>query len=93
MTRFVGPYVRRKHNVAAGPRRQATIAFQAVFRPVFERHRSTRSRVGAIDFHDMIDRATDLVEAGRQPEMVPRLQMRSCLHSRVAQKRCSPDPS
>ena len=40
-------------------------AFLAVFGPVFERYQGTLSRSGQIDFHDMIDRATDHVEAGR----------------------------
>ena len=40
-------------------------AFLAVFRPILERYQETLARSGAIDFHDMINRATDLVEAGR----------------------------
>ena len=40
-------------------------AFLAVFRLVSERYRETLARAGEIDFHDMINRATDLVEAGR----------------------------
>ncbi len=40
-------------------------AFLAVFRPIFERYQETLARSGAIDFHDMINRATDLVETGR----------------------------
>ena len=40
-------------------------AFLAVFRPIFERYQETLTRSGAIDFHDMINRATDLVETGR----------------------------
>ena len=40
-------------------------AFLAVFSPIFERYRESLSRAGEIDFHDMINRATDLVEAGR----------------------------
>ena len=40
-------------------------AFLAVFRPVFERYQETLTRSGTIDFHDMINRATDLVESGR----------------------------
>ena len=40
-------------------------AFLAVFRPIFERYQETLVRSGAIDFHDMINRATDLIEAGR----------------------------
>ena len=45
--------------------RERAQAFFAVFSPIFERYRETLSRVGEIDFHDMINRATDLVEAGR----------------------------
>ncbi len=40
-------------------------AFLAVFRPIFERYQDVLARSGEIDFHDMIGRATDLVEAGR----------------------------
>ena len=40
-------------------------AFLAVFGPVFERYRETLVRAGEIDFHDMIGRATDHIEAGR----------------------------
>ena len=40
-------------------------AFLAVFRPIFERYQEALARSGEIDFHDMINRATDLVEAGR----------------------------
>ena len=40
-------------------------AFLAVFRPVFERYQETLSGLGQIDFHDMIDKATEHVEAGR----------------------------
>lgn len=39
--------------------------FLWVFGPIFERYRETLSYAGEIDFHDMINRATDLVEAGR----------------------------
>ena len=39
-------------------------AFLAVFSPIFERYRETLADAGEIDFHDMINRATDLVEAG-----------------------------
>lgn len=45
--------------------RERAQAFLAVFSPIFERYRETLSRAGEIDFHDMINRATDLVEAGR----------------------------
>ena len=44
---------------------QRAEAFLAVFRPVFERYRETLSDLGQIDFHDMIDKATEHVEAGR----------------------------
>ncbi len=40
-------------------------AFIAVFRPILERYQEALARSGEIDFHDMINRATDLVEAGR----------------------------
>ena len=40
-------------------------AFLAVFRPIFERYQDTLARSGEIDFHDMINRATDLVETGK----------------------------
>ena len=50
---------------AALPERARAVAFLAVFRPIFERYRETLDRAGEIDFHDMINRATDLVEAGR----------------------------
>ena len=40
-------------------------AFLALFKPVFERYRETLSGLGQIDFHDMIDKATEHVEAGR----------------------------
>ena len=40
-------------------------AFMAVFQPVFERYEELLSRTGQIDFHDMINNATDHVEAGR----------------------------
>ncbi len=39
--------------------------FLAVFGPVFERYQKTLARTGEIDFHDMISRATEHVEAGR----------------------------
>ena len=48
----------------AGDRLRAE-AFLAVFKPVFERYRETLSDLGQIDFHDMIDKATEHVEAGR----------------------------
>ena len=40
-------------------------AFLAVFRPIYERYQETLAEAGQIDFHDMINRATDLVESGR----------------------------
>ena len=40
-------------------------AFLAVFRPIFERYQEALRSSGEIDFHDMINRATDLVEASR----------------------------
>ncbi|MDE0077126.1 MAG: UvrD-helicase domain-containing protein [Caldilineaceae bacterium] len=40
-------------------------AFLEVFRPVYERYQATLAQSEAIDFHDMINRATDLVESGR----------------------------
>ncbi|MYA86852.1 MAG: AAA family ATPase [Boseongicola sp. SB0662_bin_57] len=40
-------------------------AFLEVFGPVFERYQETLARAGEIDFHDMISRATEHVEAGR----------------------------
>ena len=40
-------------------------AFLAVLEPVFERYRQTLSNLGQIDFHDMIDKAAEHVEAGR----------------------------
>jgi len=45
--------------------RERSRAFLAVFQPIFERYQETLARSGEIDFHDMINRATDLVEAGR----------------------------
>ena len=45
--------------------RKRAEAFLAVFRPVFERYQESLARSGTIDFHDMINRATDLVESGR----------------------------
>ena len=45
--------------------RKRAEAFLAVFRPVFERYQELLAHSGTIDFHDMINRATDLVESGR----------------------------
>ena len=39
--------------------------FLAVFESIFERYRDTLSELGQIDFHDMINTAAELVEAGR----------------------------
>ncbi len=39
--------------------------FLSVFRPIFERYQEALAASGEIDFHDMINRATDLVEEGR----------------------------
>ena len=40
-------------------------AFLTVFGPIFERYQWTLARAEEIDFHDMISRATEHVEAGR----------------------------
>ena len=40
-------------------------AFLTVFWPIFERYQETLAEAGEIDFHDMINRATEHVEAGR----------------------------
>ena len=40
-------------------------AFLRVFRPIFERYEAKLAEAGEIDFHDMINRATDHVSAGR----------------------------
>ena len=45
--------------------RKRAQAFLAVFRPIFERYQEALARAGEIDFHDMINRATALVEDGR----------------------------
>ncbi len=51
---------------AGGLRDQArSRSFLAVFRPIFERYQESLDRSGEIDFHDMIRRATELVESGR----------------------------
>ena len=46
-------------------RRTRAQAFLAVFRPIFKRYQETLVASGEIDFHDMINRATELVETGR----------------------------
>ena len=45
--------------------RKRAQAFLAVFRPIFERYEEALASAGEIDFHDMINRATDFVEEGR----------------------------
>ena len=50
---------------AAHRDRKRAEAFLAVFRPIFARYREALASAGEIDFHDMINRATDLVEEGR----------------------------
>ena len=45
--------------------RQRVEAFLSVFQPVFERYQKTLADRGEIDFHDMINRATEHVEEGR----------------------------
>ncbi|MCY4003214.1 MAG: UvrD-helicase domain-containing protein [Rhodospirillales bacterium] len=45
--------------------RKRAHAFLAVFRAIFERYEKALASAGEIDFHDMINRATDLVEEGR----------------------------
>ncbi|MCY3596629.1 MAG: UvrD-helicase domain-containing protein, partial [Rhodospirillales bacterium] len=45
--------------------RKRAQAFLAVFRAIFERYEEALASAGEIDFHDMINRATDLVEEGR----------------------------
>ena len=55
--------VSRRAAGAGDPQRAE--AFLAVFRPVFERYQETLSDLGQIDFHDMIDKAAEHVEAGR----------------------------
>ena len=54
--------VRRARSLDDGGRAET---FLAVFGPVFERYQETLARTREIDFHDMISRATDHVEAGR----------------------------
>ena len=45
--------------------RLRALAFVAIFQPIFERYRDALAESGEIDFHNMIARATDLVESGR----------------------------
>ena len=40
------------------------MAFLSVFGPIFERYQESLASSGEIDFHDMINQATDLVESG-----------------------------
>ena len=40
-------------------------AFLELFKPIFERYQATLAEAREIDFHDMINRATEHVEAGR----------------------------
>ncbi len=42
-----------------------TAAFLAVFKPIYKRYQETLASAGEIDFHDMISKATEHVEAGR----------------------------
>ena len=51
--------------VSAHRDRKRARAFLAVFRPIFERYQEALAASGEIDFHDMINLATDLVEEGR----------------------------
>ena len=44
--------------------RKRAQVFIAVFRPIFECYQEMLARAGEIDFHDMINQATDLVEGG-----------------------------
>ena len=50
---------------AAHRDRKRAEAFLAVFRPIFARYQEALASAGEVDFHDMINRATDLVEEGR----------------------------
>ena len=58
----LGEIAERARDLGDGGR---ATAFVAVFGPVFERYQETLSGAGEIDFHDMINRATEHVEAGR----------------------------
>ena len=55
--------VRRR--AARMPARARAEAFLRVFAPIFERYQRTLADAGEIDFHDMVNRATDHVAAGR----------------------------
>ena len=50
---------------AASRHRARAQAFLALFRPIFDAYQEELDRSGEIDFHDMVNQATDLVEAGR----------------------------
>jgi len=54
-----------EERASARPDRERAQAFLKIFRPIHERYQEALARSGGIDFHDMINRATDLVEAGR----------------------------
>ena len=58
-------YEQAKQRAANMKDRIRAEAFLAVFRPIFERYEETLAQSGQIDFHDMIARATEHVEAGR----------------------------
>ena len=58
----IGDLERRAAAMRDGGR---SMAFLRVFRPIFERYEATLAQAGEIDFHDMINRATDHVSAGR----------------------------
>ena len=47
------------------PIRKAGEGVSRVFQSIYERYEAALARSGEIDFHDMINRATDLVESGR----------------------------
>ena len=53
---------RRAVTVADRPRAEA---FLSVFTPIFERYQETLAELGQIDFHDMINKATDHAASGR----------------------------
>ena len=50
---------------AAHRDRARSQAFLELFRPIFERYQQALDESGEVDFEDMINQATDLVEAGR----------------------------
>ena len=57
------PELNRRAATVADPRRAE--AFVSVFQRIFERYEQVLSDLGQIDFHDMINKATDHVRAGR----------------------------